>query len=267
MSVFELPLFYRALAAGLLVAILAGGLGVTVVLRRMAFFSDAIAHASLTGIALGLLWNIDPVWAAIGFSIVIGLGIAALSRSQVLALDTIIGVFYAAAVALGVIIISSLSGPRVDLFGFLFGDILGVTNQDLVIAAVLALAVLVIFWFLFNAVVQIAVSKDLAKVHGVKVDAQEFIFLALLALTVAVGIKLVGVILIGPLLLMPAAAAKNISRSLVGMLGWSMLLAIVGTVVGLFGSVWLNAPTGPTIVVTLALLFGLTLVVRTARNA
>lgn len=267
MSIFDLPLFYRALAAGLLVALMTGSLGVMVVLRRMAFFADAIAHASLTGIALGLLLQLDPVWAAIGFSVLLGLGIAWLSRSNVLAFDTIIGVFYAAAVALGVIIISSLSGPRVDLFGFLFGDILGVTNQDLVIAAVLTVAVLVIFSLLFNSLIQVAVNKDLAKVNRVKVDRNEFIYLALLALTVAVGIKLVGVILIGPLLLIPAAGGKNLSRSLVGMLGWSVLLAIAGTLLGLYGSVWLNTPTGPSIVVALALLFGGTLVVRIARNS
>jgi zinc transport system permease protein len=265
MSIFELPLFYRALAAGLIVALLAGTLGVMVVLRRMAFFSDAIAHASLTGIALGLLLQLEPLLSAIGFSVLVSIGIAILSRKNTLALDTIIGVFYSAAVALGVIIINGLSGIRVNLEGFLFGDILAITSQDLIVAAVLAIVVLVGFALLFNALVQLALSKEMAKVHGIRVDLNEFIFMVLLALTVAIGIKLVGIILIGPLLIMPAATAKNMSRSLVGMLGTSIVVALVGVVIGFLASVFLNTPTGPTIVLAMAVLFAGSLIVRSVR--
>jgi zinc transport system permease protein len=266
MSVFELDIFYRALAAGLLIAVLAGTLGVPVVLRRMSFFSDAIAHASLTGIAFSLLWNIEPLWGAIGFSVLIGLGIAALNRRSILGLDTIIGVFYSAAVALGVIIISSLEGVRVDLVGFLFGDILGIDSQDLLLALVLSVVALIVLAGMFRGLIQLALSRDLAKVNRVKVNLIETVFMVLLALTVAVGIKLVGIVLIGPLLIIPAAAAKNVSRSLIQMIVFSIITAIIGVVIGMFGSAWLATPTGPTIVMSMAILFAITLLVRPYRT-
>jgi zinc transport system permease protein len=266
MSVFELDIFYRALAAGLLIAVLAGTLGVPVVLRRMSFFSDAIAHASLTGIAFSLLWNIEPLWGAIGFSVLIGLGIAALNRRSILGLDTIIGVFYSAAVALGVIIISSLEGVRVDLVGFLFGDILGIDSQDLLLALILSVVALAVLALMFRGLIQLALSRDLAKVNRVKVNLIETVFMVLLALTVAVGIKLVGIVLIGPLLIIPAAAAKNLSRSLTQMIVFSIIAAVIGVVIGMFGSAWLATPTGPTIVMAMAILFAITLLVRPYRT-
>jgi len=266
LSVLALPLFYRALAAGVLIAALAGVLGTVVVVRRMSFFADAIAHASLAGIALGLVLQLDPLWAALGFSVIVGLGIAYLTRRSSLGLDTSIGVFYSAAVALGVVLIGTLRGVRVDLVGFLFGDILGVTNQDLVTTATLTVVVLVIFALLFRSLVRLALSRELAQVQGVRVALVDALFMVLLAVTVAVGIKLVGVVLIGPLLIMPAAAAKNISRSLVGMLGTSVLLALIGFVGGMYASAFLNTPAGPTVVLVEAVLFAATMLLRYARQ-
>jgi len=265
--IFSLPIFYRALIAGSFIAILAGSLGVLVVVRGMSFFSDAIAHASLTGIALGLLLAVDPLIAAMAFSVLVGLGIAALSRTSTLGLDTIIGVFYSAAVALGVIIISSLRGIQVDLFGFLFGDILGVSSSDVLMAGSLTVLVLVLFAVIFSSVSQLALSRELAKVHGVKVTLVDFIFMALLAITVAIGIKLVGVILIGPLLIMPAATAKNLGRSLVSTLSISVVVSLVGFVSGLFVSVLLDIPSGPAIVLTMAFFFVLSLLLKPVRRA
>ncbi|MFH0830834.1 MAG: metal ABC transporter permease [Parcubacteria group bacterium] len=266
MSLLTSDIFLRALAVGLLIALAAGSLGTMVVIRRMSFFADAIAHASLTGIALGVLLQIDPLWAAIVFSLAVGLGIAWLARRNTLALDTIIGVFYSTAVALGVIIIGGLKGIRIDLESFLFGDILAVSRVDLVVAAVLVVVVLVVFGFILGPLVQLALNRDLARVQGVKVNLYEILFMSLMALMVAVGIKLVGIVLIGPLLIMPAAAAKNVSRSLLGMLVLSLILALVGVVAGMYGSVWLASPVGPTIVVAMAVLFGLSLALRPMRQ-
>jgi len=267
MTILELPLFYTALFAGLLIALIAGFLSVSVVIRRMSFFSDAIAHATLTGIALGLLLQINVLWSAVGFAILVGLGIAYLSRNNTLSLDTIIGVFYSAAVALGVIIISGLKGINVDLVGLLFGDILGITTTDIILVGTLAIVVLVAFAFMFNGLVQLAISKDLAKVNGVRINLLEYLYMVLLAVTVAIGIKLVGVILIGPMLIMPAAIAKNLSRSLLSMITWSVSAAIAGVVLGFFGSVFLNTPTGPTIILTLAILFGVSLVIKSFKKS
>lgn len=265
MSLLTSDIFIRALVVGLLVALAAGSLGSMVVIRRMSFFADAIAHASLTGIALGILFELNPLWAALIFSLAVGIGIAWLARRQTLAIDTIIGVFYSTAVALGVIIISGLQGVRVNLESFLFGDVLAVSTTDVSVAAVLVLIVVVCFMFMLGPLVQLALNRDLAQVHGIRVNLYELLFMSLMALTVAVGIKLVGIVLIGPLLIMPAAASKNISRSLLGMVVTSVVIAIVGVVAGMYGSVWLGSPVGPTIVVAMAILFGLSLAVRPLR--
>ncbi len=267
MNIFTLPIFYSALTVGLLIALITGFLSVSVVVRRMSFFSDAIGHATLTGIALGLLLQLDPLWSAIGFSILIGVGIAYLAKKKTLSLDTIIGVFYSAAVALGVIIISSLHGLKIDLVGLLFGDILGVGRSDIVIALVLTVIIIVVFALIFNGLARLALSKDLARVHGVRVDLIEFTFMIILAVTVAVGIKLVGIILIGPMLIMPAAIAKNLSRSLLSMTIISIAGALLGVLLGFIFSIYLNIPTGPTIVLSLATLFAASFVVKSFKQS
>lgn len=267
MSILTSDIFIRALIVGLLFAVAAGCLGTMVVVRRMAFFSDAIAHASLTGIALGLLLGVNPLWAIIGFSVIVGLGIAWLSLRNVLSLDTAIGVFYSAAVALGVIIITSLDSVRVNLEAFLFGDILAVTSTDVLVGSILAVTVVIVGLFLLGPLLQLAINRDLARVHGVRVTMYEFIFMAFLALTVAIGIKLVGVILVGALIIMPAATAKNLSRSYLGMLLASIVMAVVGVITGLYGSVWLASPSGPTIVLVMAVLFAFSLAIRSLKRA
>ena len=266
MSILGSDLFLRALVVGVLFALAAGSMGTVVVIRRMSFFADAIAHASLTGIALGLLIGVDPLWAVLVFSVLIALGMGALALRKILALDTVIGVFYSTAVAIGVLIIGGLKGVRVNLDAFLFGDILAVTSSDVWVATVLVVLVVVVFGLLLGPILQLALNRDLAQVHGVRVWLYELIFMVFMAIAVAVGIKLVGIILVGPLIIMPAAAAKNVSRSFVTMLAASVIIAIAGAVVGLYGSVWLAAPTGPTIVVVMAVFFALSLAIRPLRS-
>ena len=267
MSVLSSDIFIRALVVGLLFALAAGSMGTVVVIRRMSFFADAIAHASLTGIAFGLLIGVDPLWAVLVFSILIGLGIGGMALRKVLALDTIIGVFYSTAVAVGVLIISGLKGVQVNLDAFLFGDILAVSNTDVWVAVVLVLLVVLVFVALLGPLLQLALNRDLAQVHGVRVWLYELLFMVFMAVSVAVGIKLVGIILVGPLIIMPAATAKNLSRSFLTMLSMSVVIALVGVVAGLFASAWLATPSGPTIVVTMAVFFSLSLVMRSLRRA
>ncbi len=255
---FQYPFLVRALIGVVLLGVLTAVLGVFVILRRMAFFGDAIAHSSLAGIALGLLFGIDPTIGAIAFSIFVGVGIVFVSRKKVLALDTVIGVFFAAAIAIGVLVIGELETVRVDLLGFLFGDILALTVTDLWIIGVLSVVVVALISVVTKPLVQIAFQEDLARVTGTPVEVHEYLFIIVLALVIALGIKIAGVILIGPLLIIPAAAAKNIARNFFGMLLFAILFGLVSGVLGLFGSFALDTATGPTIVLLASLIFFLT---------
>jgi len=253
------PFIQRALIAGVIIGVIAAILGVFVILRKMSFFSDAIAHSSLSGVALGVLFGINPLLGAVVFCVLVALGIAFLNKKGVLSLDSIIGVFFSATVALGVVIIGFLKGYRVDLFKFLFGDILGVSSLDIIIMSVLGVAVIVLVAFLFKDFAKIAFYRDLAQVEGVPVDFFDYLFMAVLALTIAVGLKIAGAILIGPLLIIPAAAAKNIARNLKTMFVLSIVFGILSSVTGLVVSYYLNTASGPTIVLMSTFIFIITL--------
>ncbi|MBI4280838.1 metal ABC transporter permease, partial [Candidatus Uhrbacteria bacterium] len=231
---FQYPFLIRALVAVVILGILTAILGVFVVLRRMAFFGDAIAHSSLAGIALGLLFGLHPMLGAIGVSILVAVGIVFVDRKKVLAMDTIIGVFFAAAVAVGVLIMGELRGVRVNLLGFLFGDILAISNVDLWIVGILGVVVLLLVAVASKPLVHIAFQEDLARVLGTPVERYNYFFMILLALAVALGIKVAGVILMGPLLIIPAAAAKNIARDFRSMMMLAVVLSLVAGMVGLF---------------------------------
>lgn len=258
---FQYPFLVRALVGVVILAIVTALLGVFVVLRRMAFFGDAIAHSSLAGIALGLLFGIDPTVGAIVFSLLVAAGIVAVGNKKTLAFDTVIGVFYAAAVALGILLIGELR-LRADLLGFLFGDILALRTIDVWIIAILGCAVVALVVWATKPLVQIAFAEDLARVSGIPVSAYEYLFMLLLALVVALGIKVAGVILIGPLLIIPAASAKNIAVNFKSMLLFSIGFGILSSVVGLFASYRFDIAAGPTIILLAAFMFLLTLVLR-----
>lgn len=259
---FSYDFLVRALVAGALVGLVSSQLGVFVVLRKMSFFSDAIAHASLAGIALGLLLGIHPLLGAIGVAIVISLGIAYLQKHSTIPVDTIIGVFFSASIAVGVLILGFLPGYRADLFGYLFGDILGVAPRDIVILAGMTLITVVLLWRWYRTWIKIAFDPDLAAIEGVNVARHDYVYLLVLALTVALGIQLVGVILIGPLIIIPAAAAKNMSPNLRSMFLLSALVAVGATVLGLLAAYALNLAAGPTIVVVATLAFALSFLFR-----
>lgn len=262
---FQYPFLIRALVGVIMLSILTAFAGVFVVLRRMAFFSDAIAHATLAGIALGFLFGIHPTIGAVGFALLVAMGIAATSRARIVALDTVIGVFFAAAVALGVLVLSNLHSVRVDLIGFLFGDILALTTFDLWIIGVLGVVVLVSIAVCTKPLARIAFHAELAAVTGVPLRVYEYGFMILLALVVALGVKLAGIILIGPLLIIPAAAAKNVAKDFRHMVIVAVVLSVLTGVLGLFGSYVFNTPSGPTIVLLGAAVFFLTIFVRPLR--
>jgi zinc transport system permease protein len=251
----EYGFMQRALVGAVLMGALCPLLGVFVVIRRLSFFGDAIAHSAFAGIALGIMLGIGPSVGAVAFAVLVAVGMGALQARSRVPSDTIIGVFFSGCAALGILLIGLMQGYRTSLFAYLFGDILGMGWPDLVTSAVLLGAVAAVVALLRRPLLQVALNRDLAAVQGVRVEALEYTLFVLLAVTVAVSMKLVGIVLVTALLIVPAAAARNLSGSIRQMFGWSTALGVLAAVVGLFCSYWLNTASGPTIVLVCVALF------------
>ncbi len=248
--------------ASVIVGILCSYAGCFVVMRRMAFFSDAIAHAAFAGIAAGMLFHINFSISSVAVAIVIALLIAYLSEKTTLSHDTAIGIGFSAAIAMGMLIIGMLEGYRGDLFSFLFGDILTISRQDIFLISGVGVAALSILAFCFKPLLQIAFNKDLARVEGINVRFFEYLIFLIIALVVTVSLKIVGIILVTSLLIVPAASAKNLASNMRQLFGLSILFGVVSGVAGLSASVHFNSPSGPTIVLVSIGIFFLTLLKR-----
>ncbi len=256
----------RALVAGIALAAVAGPLGCFVVWRRMAYFGDTMAHAALLGVALGLIAEIPILAAIVGVGSVIALALTALRRHGHYGADTLLGIFSHAALACGLVVLGSMETVRVDLLGYLFGDILAVSNQDalfIVGGAILALAALAVLW---RPLLSMTVNPEIAAAEGVRVFRMELAFMILIAVVVAFAIKIVGILLITAMLVIPAAAARGLVRAPETMATAAAFIGAAAVVLGLSGSAYLDTPAGPSIVLATFLLFLATLGIGTLRR-
>ncbi len=254
------PFMQRALLAALFLGPLCGLLGVFVTARRMAFFSDTISHGALTGVALGIWWGLaDPTLPLVAFSLVVAAAIFWLKEKTELLTDTIMALLLSGSVALGIIILSLLKSRPGDIHRYLFGDILAIGWQEVGLAALLFLVVGTGVLARLNELSLITVQEEMAQVCGVPVRRLNFLFVVVLTLTVAVAIRLLGIILVTALIVVPPAAARNFSRNLRQHVWLSLALGLVGTLGGTLLSYQLDVPCGPTIVLTCIGLFGLSL--------
>jgi zinc transport system permease protein len=247
----------QALVALVLLAPMAAAMGVQVVNFRMAFFSDAISHTAFAGVALGLILGLDARIAMVGFAVLVGLGIVAAGRRSSLSIDVIIGVFFSASIAFGLAMISRERSLARDVQRFLYGDILTIGDVDILLLAGL-FAVLMVFQALgYNRLVYVGLSAPLASAHRVRVRAYQFAFAMLLSLVVIFSVWAVGVLLVTALLIVPAAAARNLARSAGGMFWWALVVALTSAVAGLIISAqdWARTATGATIVLCASVWF------------
>ncbi|UCD35888.1 MAG: metal ABC transporter permease [Nitrospiraceae bacterium] len=255
----QYPFIQRAFLASIMVGLLCPFVGSFVVLRRMSFFSDAISHSAFAGIAAGALLGIDLSLSSVAVAVLISLLIAFLSERTSLSHDTVIGVAFSGAIASGMLIVGMLRGFRAEVFTYLFGDILALSNTDLVMTlavSVLAMTVLLIFMKPF---LQITFNRDLASVEGVNVRLFEYLLFLIIAVVITVSLKIVGIILVTSLLIVPAASAKNIASSMMRLFVLAGLFGVAAGVLGLAGSIWLDTASGPTIVLVSIGIFFLTL--------
>lgn len=249
----------RALLAGVAVAVAAAPLGAFVVWRRMAYFGNALSHTALLGVALGFLLGVSPIIGVVFVTVAAALILGAMQGVRGLSLDTLLGIVAHAALAAGLVVAATLDQVRVDLMAYLFGDILAVGAGDLAWLWAGAAAVLAVLTRLWRPLLNATVHADLAFVEGVNVRRMELAFMLMLALVVALAMKVVGILLVTSLLVVPAAGARAFARTPEAMAVLAALQGAAAVALGLWASLHYDAPAGPAIVLAAAGLFSLSL--------
>lgn len=270
-ELFTYDFMRHALISGMLLGPTCALLGVFVNLRGMAFFSDALAHAALTGVALGFLinawtgWNLDPSTYVLLFSSLLALGMGWLSHRTPLARDTITAFTFTGSVAIGIVLIT-LVGQRRQLEGLLFGSIYSNGPEDIIRQAVLALAVGAFFLFQLRSFTLATLDPELATARGIRPNLLHYVFSLLVAASVGVGLKMLGALLLSALIVVPAATARLMTQSFRGLLVLSLFLGLVVPPLGIAASARFNLPTGPSIVIVHILLLSLAQTARVIRT-
>ncbi len=257
----------RAFLAGLLISLTCAVLGVFLVLRRDAMIGHGLAHVTFGGIALGLVLYMSPILVALGVAVFSGLGIVKLKEKAGLYGDTAIGIISSLGMALGIILISLAGSFNVDLFGYLFGNILAIEPVEVWMSLILALAVLVVVALFYQEFVFLTFDPESAKASGVRVKRLDTLMAMLTAVTVVLGMKVVGILLVSALLVIPAAGALQVARSFQQALIVSAILAGVSAICGLVAAFYLDWPTSGAIVSVSGVLFLILFRVRLGRNS
>ena len=247
--------FVRALVAGVGVALVASPLGCFIVWRRLAYFGDTLSHAALFGVALALLLESNITITVFGVSVFIAVALMFLQKKATLSADSLLGLLAHSALALGLVTLAFMTWVRVDLMGFLFGDVLSVSVNDITVIYVGGAFVIGVMVFIWRPLFAATVNRELAEAEGVNPDRDDVVFMLLMAGVIAMAMKIVGVLLMTALLIIPAAAAR---RFVTGPEQMAVLAALIGSAsvfAGLFGSLEWDTPSGPSIVVAALLFF------------
>ncbi len=251
--------FMRALFAGIGLALTTGPLGCLVVWRRMAYFGDTMAHSALLGVALSLFFQVNLLVSVFCVAVAVSLLLLLLQKRQALSADSLLGILSHSTLAIGLVLVAFMSWVRIDLIAFLFGDILAVTTTDILLIWGGGAVVLCGLAMLWRPLVASTVSHELAEAEGLNPARARLFFMLLMALVIAIAMKIVGIMLITALLIIPAATARRFSGSPETMAVLSSLIGAMAVVGGLFGSLYGDTPSGPSIVVAALVLFILSL--------
>jgi zinc transport system permease protein len=245
----------RALFGGLGVALVAGPFGSFVVWRRLAYFGDTLAHSALLGVALGFILHVNLTLGIFIICQILAILLFVSQYQRQLASDTLLGIFSHGALSLGLVALAFMDDIRIDLVGYLFGDILAIGYHDLIWiygAGGIALIGLICIW---KPLLSITIHEDLARVEGLPVDRINWFFLSLIALTVAIMMKVVGMLLVTALLIIPAATARRFANTPESMAFIAIIVGCFSVALGLIASYYYDTPSGPSIVVAGCLLF------------
>ncbi len=254
MNLFD-DFMFRAVVAGVGIALVAGPLGCFVVWRRMAYYGDTLAHAALLGIALGFLLEVDVIAGVTAVCVMVALVVGAMQRRGMLATDTLLGIMAHSTLAFGLVVLAFLPNVRVDLLAYLLGDILSVGVTDIAWIYGGGAAVLIAMAVLWRRLLSLTVSEELAEVEGINVAAVRLTFMVLLALVIAVAMKVVGILLITSLLIIPAATARRFVRTPEQMAAGAAVIGCLAVVAGLGASLTYDTPSGPSVVAAAFVIF------------
>jgi zinc transport system permease protein len=251
--------FVRALIAGIAVALMAGPLGCFIVWRRMAYFGDTMAHSALLGVALHLMFQLNMVAAVFAVAVAISVILILLQRRQALSADALLGILSHATLAIGLVLVAFMTWVRIDLLAYLFGDILAVNKNDIAMVwggGAIVIGCIVALW---RPLLAATVNAELAEAEGLKPERARFLFMVLMALVIAIAMKIVGIMLITSLLIIPAATARRFSATPEMMAVMASIIGVLAVTGGLYGSLTYDTPSGPSIVVAALILFLLSL--------
>ena len=251
----QYPFFQRAIAAGIIVAILGSYYGVFVVQRKMSFFGSGLAHAAFGGVAAGLFFGTEPLWFASFFTFAVAMLIMWLRDKTRLATDTVIGVLFAVSVAIGIVLMSLSGSLNVDAHSYLFGSVLSVTQNDLILGGIVLLLTIISAFVFWGKWAYATFDSELAKADKINVKFDDYVLAGLIAVTIVIAIKMVGILLISSFIVIPAAAARMLSRSFFVMTLISVLLGALSSVAGLWLSVIADIPAGASIILIQSLIF------------
>lgn len=257
----EYDFMKNAFLATILIGLLFGFLGSMVVNNKLAFFSEALGHSALTGIGIGVVLGVsDSLYSMIAFAIIMAVCIWFIEKRKTMSTDTIIGVFSSTAVALGLVLLSQ-GGNFNKYSNYLIGDILSITQNEIVLLFVTFFVTLIIWSVLFNKLVLASVNSSIAKSRRINADFLKLMFILILAVVVMISIKWVGILIINSLLILPAATARNLARNIKQYTLLSIVFSLVSCIIGLISSYYLETATGATIVLVSAIFFVMSLVI------
>lgn len=259
MDIFQYDFVVRGLGAGLIIAFIAPLIGIFLVLRRYSLIADTLAHVSLVGVALGLFFGLNPIFTAIGTAMVASLGIEKLRNSKKVYGDSVLALFLSGSLALAIIILSLANGFNANLFSYLFGSIVTVTSVDVYTIFILAIIALIVVGIFYKEFLYTTFDDDSARVSGVPVNLINVILIVLSALTVALAIPIVGVLLISALMVIPVITALQFRKSFFKTIIYAEIFSVFSVVSGIIASYYLNLSTGGTIVLVMLSIFILTL--------
>ncbi len=259
LNAMQYQFMQRALIAGLLVSVACGVIGTYVVIKRVVFISGGIAHTAYGGIGLGYFLGINPTLGAVVFSLLAAFGMGAVQRKTRQRADTVIGAMWAIGMAVGIIFIDLTPGYKADLMSYLFGSILAVPQGDLVMMGILNLVIVLMVAMFYKELLAISFDEDFATVENIPVNWMNMILLGMIALTVVMLMRVVGLIMVIALLTLPAAISAQFVRQMKSMMVLSSLLGMVFTTLGLFLSYFFNLTSGATIILVAGVAYLLSL--------
>ncbi|MEM1241914.1 MAG: metal ABC transporter permease [Cyanobacteria bacterium P01_H01_bin.26] len=260
-ELFQLPFMQRALMGGVLTGLMGGLMGSFTVLRQLSFFSDTLGHSALLGISIGFFLGLDPSWVLMPFTVIFALGVTYFLERADLWTDALLNIVYSVSLAIGIILLSLRDEYQGGINNLLFGDILAMQTGDLIFSAVLLVVCVLFIGLTLRSQILLTLHEPLAVSRGVAVSAQRTAFIVLLSMVVGISIEAVGVLLISAFIVIPACAARLLSRTFTQYVLTSMAIGALSAIFGMTASALLHWPSGPSIVAVQLILFVLAIVV------